>query len=253
MTSRPQEESLGPTCILNGHSIHVEEAQAHIARISDELGVRARVVVTRKGDNISSLAARALSENGHLVVAGGGDGTVSAVAGVLAGTNAAIGVLPMGTLNHFAKDVGIPRHLEAAVRNIFTGQVTNVDVGEVNGHVFVNNSGIGFYPHFVRQREEQEQHGHVKRVAFVLALRSVVRRYFRLRMKLHMDQAEALEHVTPFLFVGNNRYQTSGLEIGTRSRLDSGQLWVCTAPRTNRENFLQLEQIPLDFTHSLRA
>jgi diacylglycerol kinase family enzyme len=81
----------------------VEEAQAHIARISGELGVRAHVVVTRKGDNISSLAARALSENGHLVVAGGGDGTVSAVAGVLAGTNAAIGVLPMGTLNHFAK------------------------------------------------------------------------------------------------------------------------------------------------------
>jgi diacylglycerol kinase family enzyme len=59
-------------------------------------------------------------------------------------------------------------------------------------------------------------------------------------MKLHMDQAEALEHVTPFLFVGNNRYQTSGLEIGTRSRLDSGQLWVCTAPRTSRQNFVQL-------------
>ena len=55
-----------------------------------------------------------------------------------------------------------------------------------------------------------------------------------------MDQAEALEHVTPFLFVGNNRYQTAGLEIGTRSRLHSGPLWVCTAPRTNRQNFVQL-------------
>ena len=146
----------------------------------------------------------------------------------------------MGTLNHFAKDVGIPQRLEAAVRNIFTGQVTNVDVGEVNGRVFVNNSGIGFYPHFVRQREEQEQHGHVKRIAFVLALRSVIRRYFRLRIKVRMDQAEALEHVTPFLFVGNNRYQTTGLEIGTRSRLDAGRLWVCTAPRTNRQNFARI-------------
>ena len=235
MTSRPQGESIGATCILNGHSVHVEEAQAHIARVSSELGARAHVIVTRKGDDISSLATRALSENRHLVVAGGGDGTVSAVAGVLAGTDAAIGVLPMGTLNHFAKDVGIPRHLEAAVRNMFIGQVTNVDVGEVNGRVFVNNSGIGFYPHFVRQREEQEQHGHVKRVAFVLALRSMIRRYFRLRIKVRMDQAEALEHVTPFLFVGNNRYQTAGLEIGTRSTLDGGQLWVCTAPRTNRQ------------------
>jgi len=195
--------------------------------------------VTRKGDDTSSLAARPLSENRHPGVAGGGDGTVSAVAGVLAGTDAAIGVLPMGTLNHFAKDVGIPRHLEATVRNIFTGQVTNVDVGEVNGRVFVNNSGIGFYPHFVRQREEQEQHGHVKRVAFMLALRSMIRRYFRLRIKVRMDQAEALEHVTPSLFVGNNRYQTAGLEIGTRSSLDAGQLWVCTAPRTDRQNFVR--------------
>jgi diacylglycerol kinase family enzyme len=174
------------------------------------------------------------------VVAGGGDGTVSAVAGALVGTDAALGVLPMGTLNHFAKDVGIPLNLEAAVRNIFTGQIANVDVGEVNGRVFVNNSGIGFYPHFVRQREEQERHGHVKRVAFMLALRSVVRRYLRLLMKVHMDRAEALEHITPFLFVGNNRYQTAGLEIGTRSSLDSGHLWVCTAPRTGHQNFMHV-------------
>jgi len=196
--------------------------------------------VTQKGDDISSLAARAVSENRQPVVAGGGDGTVNAVAGAVVAADAALGVLPMGTLNHFAKDVDIPQKLEAAVRNIFTGRVSIVDVGEVNGRIFVNNSGVGFYPHFVRQREEQERHGHVKRVAFLFALRSVVRRYFRLRIKVHMDQAEALEHVTPFLFVGNNRYQTSGLEIGTRSRLDSGQLWVCTASRTDRQNVLRI-------------
>jgi len=122
------------------------------------------------------------------------------------------------------------------VRNLFTGQVTRVDVGEVNGRVFVNNSGVGFYPHFVRQREEQEKHGHVKRVAFMLALRAMVRRYFRLRIKVRMDQAEALEHVTPFLFIGNNRYQISGLHIGTRSGLNSGRLWVCTAPTLGRRD-----------------
>jgi diacylglycerol kinase family enzyme len=115
-----------------------------------------------------------------------------------------------------------------------------VDVGEVNGHIFVNNSGFGFYPHFVRQREEEERRGHTKRVAFMLALRAVVRRYFRLRINVHMDRAEALERVTPFLFVGNNRYQTSGREIGRRPRLDSGRLWVCTAPRAHRENALRV-------------
>ena len=228
-----------PTCILNGHSVHVEEAKALIARISGEVAVQVQVVVTKRGDDISALAARALGEHSHPIVAGGGDGTVNAVAGKLAGTDTPLGVLPMGTLNHFAKDVGIPLNLEAAVRNIFVGQVKEVDVAEVNGRVFVNNSGVGLYPHFVRQREEQERRGHVKRVAFMLALRSVVRRYLRLRIKVHMNQAEAFEHVTPFLFVGNNRYQTSGLEIGTRSRLDSGRLWVCTAPRTGRENFVR--------------
>lgn len=230
-------EIAGPTFILNGHSVAVEEAEAHIARISGKFGVATHLVVTKRGDDISSLAARAASEKRGPVVAGGGDGTVNAVAGQLAGTDIALGVLPMGTLNHFARDVGIPRNLEAAVRNVFTGHVTKVDVGEVNGRVFVNNSGIGFYPHFVRLREEEERYGHVKRVAFMLALRSLVRRYFRLRIKVHMDQAEAFEHVTPFLFVGNNRYQTAGAEIGRRLRLDSGRLWVCTEPQTRRRHF----------------
>lgn len=240
MTSHQPDQPLNPALILNGHSIHVEEAKAHIARISAELGVPAQVIVTRKGDNISQLAARALGEGRRPVVAGGGDGTVNAVAGVLTGTNVALGVLPMGTLNHFAKDAGVPRHLEAAVRNVFTGEVNSVDVGEVNGRVFVNNSGLGFYPHFVRIREDQERHGHVKRVAFVLALRAMVRRYLRLRLKVHMDRSEALERVTPFLFVGNNRYQTAGSEIGTRSKLDSGLLWVCTAPHAEHRNVARI-------------
>ena len=212
---------------------------AQIARVSAEAGVEMQVVVTKKGDDIASLTARALAEKRQLIVAGGGDGTVNAVAGRLIGSDAALGVLPMGTWNHFAKDAGIPVNLDAAVRNLITGRSIKVDVGEVNGRIFVNNSGIGFYPHFVRQREEQERRGYVKRMAFMLALRSVVRRYFRLRIRAHMDQARTLELVTPFLFVGNNRYKTSGLAVGTRARLDSGRLWVCVAPSPDRRRVLR--------------
>jgi diacylglycerol kinase family enzyme len=229
-----------PTFILNGKSVHLQAALAHIARISAEFGVTPQVIVTKRGDDVSALAARARAESHRPIVAGGGDGTVNVVAGTLAGTDGVLGVLPMGTLNHFAKDAGLPLQLDAGVRNVFTGQVVKVDVGEVNGRIFVNNSGVGFYPHFVRAREEQERRGHVKRVAFVLALRSFARRYLRLRMKVHMDREKALEHLTPFLFVGNNRYQTSGLRVGTRSRLDSGRLWVCTAPRHGRQNILRV-------------
>jgi diacylglycerol kinase family enzyme len=231
--------TLRPSCILNSKSVHLQSAIAHITRISGDFGVEVEVVVAKRGDDIASLAGHALSERHQPIVAGGGDGTVNAVAGKLASTDTALGVLPMGTLNHFAKDAGIPLDLEVAVRNLFTGQVTQVDVGEVNGRVFVNNSSVGFYPHFVRQREEQERRGQIKRVAFLLALRSMVRRYLRLRMRVHMNQLEALEQVTPFLFVGNNRYKTSGLDIGTRPKLDVGRLWVCTAPSTGRRNIVR--------------
>jgi len=236
-----QQPKLGrPFCILNGHSVRVEEAKAQIARAASKRGVEADVVVTKRDDDISVLAARALAEGRQIVVAGGGDGTVNAVAGKLAGADAALGVIPMGTLNHFAKDAGLPLNLEAAAQTLFAGRVIEVDVGEVNGRVFVNNSGVGFYPHFVRQREAEEHRGREKRVAFMLALRSVVRRYFRLRMGLHLKEAEALERVTPFLFVGNNRYRVAGPEIGTRSTLDSGRLWVCMAPSLGRRHFARV-------------
>ena len=234
MAHEPQV-SLRPICILNGKSVHLQSAMGHIVRISGAFGAEAQVVVTKRGDDVSSLAARALNERGRPVVAGGGDGTVNAVAGQLAGTDTPLGVLPMGTLNHFAKDVGVPLNLEQAVQNVFIGHIRKVDVGEVNGRVFVNNSGIGFYPHFVRHREELERRGHVKRIAALLALRAMLRRYFRLRIKLHLEHAEVLDRLTPFLFVGNNPYQTSGLEIGRRLRIDSGRLWVCTAPKAGRE------------------
>ena len=226
------------SCILNGKSIHADRARALIARVSTELGVHTQVIVTRSGDELISIARRAVGAKDTRIAAGGGDGTVNAVASALAGTSTALGVLPMGTLNHFAKDAGIPLDLEEAVRNFFTGTVVQVDVGEVNGRVFVNNSGIGVYPHLVREREAQQRHGHGKPLAFVIAVAAVLRRYARLRVRLHLSEAEALARLTPFLFVGNNRYQVAGLEIGRRISLTSGRLWVLTAPRATRRNLI---------------
>ena len=237
----PVNEIANTTCILNGASIHAQAARTLISRISSDFGTQAQVVVTRTGDELLPAARRAVSEGSSRVAAGGGDGTVNAVAGAVAGTDTALGVLPMGTLNHFAKDAGIPLDLEEAVRNLFTGRVVKVDVGEVNGRVFVNNSGVGVYPHLVRQREEQQQrHGYPKPLAFALAVGSVLRRYSRLRVKLRMTEAEALARLTPFVFVGNNKYEVAGLEIGRRTSLTSGRLWVCTAPRAGRRHLIAM-------------
>ncbi len=225
-------------CILNGKSVHADRACGLIARVAAELGVHAEVLVTRSGDELIALARDAVRANHARIAAGGGDGTVNAVAGAVAGTTTALGVLPMGTLNHFAKDAGVPLDLEDAIRNFFTGPVMKIDVGEVNGRVFVNNSGIGVYPHLVREREAQQRHGHAKPAAFVIAVGAVLRRYARLRIRLHLSEAEALARLTPFLFVGNNRYQMAGPEMGRRLDLTSGRLWVLTAPRATRRDLI---------------
>jgi diacylglycerol kinase family enzyme len=124
----------------------------------------------------------------------------------------------------------IPLELEDAIRTIFGGRVTQVDVGEVNGRIFLNNSSLGIYPRLVHLREKQEQGGRAKFLAMARSLVAVMRHYSRLRVRVSPDEKGGKEYDTPLLFVGNNRYEITGLNVGSRTSLDGGTLWVCTAP-----------------------
>ena len=164
-----------------------------------------------------------------LVVAAGGDGTVSGLAGRLAGTRTPLGVLPVGRLNHFAKDLGIPLELEKAIDCVAEGNVSRVDVGEVNGHVFVNNSSLGAYPRIVEERDlERQQRGRGKWHATLLSTWEMLRSCPLLRAQLQIDHNVFLR-TTPFVFVGNNRYNMDLLSIGARKSLEEGILSVYTA------------------------
>jgi diacylglycerol kinase family enzyme len=202
--------------------------------------VEARVAVARDGEEMTELARRALSNGARAVVAGGGDGTVGLVAGALVGTDRPLGVLPLGALNHFAKDLRIPLTLEEAARNICEGQTVSVDVGEVNGRIFVNNSSLGLYPRIVRRREKlQERDGSGKWAAFLRASAAVLRRYPFMNVRLDADGHE-IARKTPFVFVGNNEYQVENLQLGARSCLDAGHLSLYVAHRTGRLGLLRL-------------
>src|ERR1700694_5966187 len=96
-------------------------------------GAQASILAASNGAEVESLARRAASEAHSAIVAAGGDGTVSTVAGAIVDSPSALGVLPLGTLNHFARDLRIPLGLEEAARNIVAGNHAMVDVGEVNG------------------------------------------------------------------------------------------------------------------------
>jgi diacylglycerol kinase family enzyme len=120
----------------------------HLSSLFQDRGITAECHLL-PGEDIrgSAEAARERAARGEVdaLVVGGGDGTIGTVASVLSGTGIPLGVLALGSLNHFAKDLGIPLDLEAAVAVISAGTMRAVDVAEVNGQVFVNNSSIGLY------------------------------------------------------------------------------------------------------------
>ena len=192
------------------------------------------------GPHLQNFARQALADGAERVIVGGGDGTVSTVAGVVAGTDAALGVLPMGTLNHFARDLNIPPRLDLAARLIADGSPRPVDVGEVNGHRFVNNASIGLYPHIVSRRErQQERLGRNKWVAMLAAAAWVFKRYPVVTIVIHTGQS-VMPRTTPFVFVGNNHYTMHALATGGRDRVDRGELCAYLTHRTGRLGMLRL-------------
>ena len=188
-------------------------------------GVEA-VVVDLPHVEMAGVVALAHEIGADAVVAGGGDGTVGSIAGALAGHDLPLGVLPLGTLNHFARDLRIPPTLDEAVRVVAERRVARVDVGEVNGHVFVNNSSIGLYPRLVNRRNRiMRRLGHGKWVAAMLAAIAVFRRFPLMLARLEAG-AVAVDRKTPFVFVGNNEYEVELVRLGSRACLDRGMLSV---------------------------
>jgi diacylglycerol kinase family enzyme len=158
-----------------------------------------------------------------MVVACGGDGTISAIATAIAGTEVVLGVIPSGTFNHFAKDLGIPLENENALATLRTGHIEVVDVGEVNGRIFVNNSGLGMYPDAVAMREARRQRGAKKMTAAIWAGFRALMRYRLLAIRVVIDGATLLRR-TPVVFVGNNEYVMESPFEPTRASLSDGEL-----------------------------
>ena len=206
-----------------------------IARAFAERGAEARVLAT-PGPALTE-AARRPGYDG--VVACGGDGTINAVANALVGGDVPLGVLPLGTLNHFARDLGLPRAWEEAVGVIATGHTRRIDVGEVNGRVFVNNSSVGLYAEMVAERDrERRQRGWRKGPAMLLAGWRTLRRFTRRRLSIRADGAQQVLR-SPLVFVGNNLYETSLPHPGRRAALDRGELCLAVTRHQSRWGLLR--------------
>jgi YegS/Rv2252/BmrU family lipid kinase len=199
----------------------------------EQAGVGADIHPLAEGDSLDALLDRALESRPRALVAAGGDGTVNAVAERALRHDLPLGILPLGTLNHFARDLGIPEDLAAATRVIAAGNERRVDVATANDRLFLNNASIGLYATMVVDRDRQQRRlGRGKWSALLRATIAALREPDAFEVVVELDGRE-FRRRTPFLFVGNNDYQVQGVDAGRRARLDDGLLSLYVLhPRT---------------------
>jgi diacylglycerol kinase family enzyme len=204
-----------------------------------EHGVRAQIFPADTGPAVRAAAETVAEQEYSMIVAAGGDGTVGTIAPIVATAGKTFGVLPLGTFNHFARDLGIPMDLYAAVQGLKSSRTVCVDLASVNGRPFINTSSIGLYPRLVIESEHYRRSGLAYWAALPSAAISTMREFSRVSVRLQASGRE-WKGVTPFVFVGNNVYTLESGRIGSRSRLDGGVLWVCATFESSRWLFLKL-------------
>ncbi|PXA98204.1 diacylglycerol kinase [Nostoc sp. 3335mG] len=185
--------------------------------------------------------ARAAASDADVVVAAGGDGTITALAGALAGTDKALGILPLGTVNALAKDLGLPLDLAGAVKALASAQPRQIDVGEVNGRVFLHKVVIGIVPSMAAARE------HIRGDRSLRAKWSFLRFMFhRLtrarRMAVAIEPKDGVSHVVraKAVAVACNAYDEGLGLVFKRGELAGGVLTIYTLTSLGVGDFVRL-------------
>jgi len=205
------------------------ETRQTLARVFGDAGRRHRFVAVDVPEQLgqaSDEAARQARDSGAVLVAVGGDGTINTVAQAAWRTGCVLGVLPRGTFNLFGRQYGISQDLEAAARALLSGRPQPVQVGEVNGRVFLVNASLGMYPQLLQDRETfKNQFGRHRWVALLAGLVTLFQWRRQLTLEIELDGQRRVVK-TPTAFVGNNRLQLEriGWEPSLAARVGEGRL-----------------------------
>lgn len=201
-------------------------------------GHEVEVEVTGRRDLAQALSSLALRPDIDAVIAGGGDGTVLTAIMAGLGRTRPVGLLPLGTLNLLARDLGLPLDPVEAARRLAAGRVAEIDLAEVNGLPFAIWASLGMHPRVVRRRDKLQKEGLGKWPAFALAALRAFRRYPLVKVTLSM-RGTTTTVATPLLVISNNAWREEGLPL-SREALDGGELVVHVAKCTSRLSLLWL-------------
>ena len=204
--------------------------QDTIRRILDEAGRRYTLMPVDDPSKLTETAQaavkRAQDEQG-VVIAAGGDGTLNAVAGTVLGKGVPFGILPQGTFNYFGRSYGISQDTEVALRGFLQGHLRPVQVGQLNGRLFLVNASLGLYPTLLEDREAYKQRfGRSRLVALWSGVVTLLRAPRQLRLQLETE-GRSRELRTPTLVVGNNKLQLEHVGIES-DELDRNRLVAMT-------------------------
>jgi len=198
---------------------------------ADEAGLE--VIKLARDVDIRAICRDQISRGTKLFIAAGGDGTVHHVMQGVVHTDAALAVLPIGTYNHFARDLGIPLDWRAALEVALTGERRQIDAARVNDQFFVNNVSMGLYPELVARREEKGR-DYPRWKARLHAAYVTLRKYPHVTVAVESDFHQELIRTHIFM-VSNNSYDLSRIGVqAPRTNLGEGRLSVYWLPHTPR-------------------
>lgn len=195
--------------------------QVDSALTTSDMDVEVRVVEPK---HLTDAIKAVKTEGFDTLVVGAGDGTLSYAASVLAGTDVALGVLPLGTMNLLAHDIGLPRDLPGALEGLRAARPMRIDLGALNGRPFHGVSGVGFFSQMALARE-QERHTWGRATGWLIALGKALVRSGRMKLSIEVD-GELRELDAYAALVTSNAFDAAGWH---RSRLDGGLLEVHVA------------------------
>lgn len=204
-------------------------AKAAIEALERNTGFAVRLIEPERPE----LALRqAVQAGAPKVLVAGGDGTIASAASVLAGTSTALAILPGGTLNHFARDHGIPTDLEEALHVAEHGRVIAVDVGSLNDQLFLSTSSVGVYVRFVETRDRLARHLGYWLASLVAGVR-ILRTLRNVRVSLESG-GETRIYRAPLVFVGVGQRTLALPGLGQLAGEPGGALHV-VVPRGRRQ------------------
>jgi diacylglycerol kinase family enzyme len=187
-----------------------------MARIFTQAGREFEFLQIDAPAHIQRQARRAVElarARGGVIVAAGGDGTINAVASEVLGSGCPFGVLPQGTFNYFGRANAIPQGTEAAALALLGASIEPVQVGQVNGRVFLVNASVGLYPQLLEDREAwKQQFGRSRFVALLSGIATLLQARKQLQLRIE-TASQAINVRTPTLFVGNNHLQLTRVGI----------------------------------------